>query len=97
MSESMQGKIEATCAGVARLLVGKNKNYGNSALEPVRVFAQVEPDVGIYVRLDDKLSRIRNTLASGQPPRRNDVVDVIGYLVLYCIKRDWTDCDDLID
>ena len=97
MTESTQDKITATCEGMARLLVAKNQRYGNSALEPVRVFAQVEPEVGIYVRLDDKLSRVRNSLSHGEAPRRNDIVDLIGYLVLYCVKQGWMDFDDLID
>jgi hypothetical protein len=88
-----QAKIEKVCKALATFLVAKNKNYGNSALEPIRVFSKVEADVGMMVRMDDKLSRLRNS----EKPRRNDVVDLLGYLGLYCVKQNWDDFSDLID
>jgi len=67
------------------MLVAKNRAYGNSALEPVRVFAQGDPEELIRVRLDDKLSRIRNNPAAfGEDP----VLDLVGYLVLLLIARE---------
>ena len=97
MTESTQDKITATCEGMARLLVAKNQRYGNSALEPMRVFSNADPAAGILVRLDDKLSRIKNASSDGKPLRKNDIADMMGYLVLYCVKQGWTDFDDLID
>ena len=57
-TDTVQDKITTTCDGLARLLVAKNQRYGNSALEPMRVFSRADPAEGILVRLDDKLSRI---------------------------------------
>ena len=88
-----QEGIEKVCNGMARLLSEKNKRYGNSALEPLRVFSRADASDGIMVRLDDKLSRIKNS----DKLRKNDVSDLIGYLVLLCIAQGWTDFDDLID
>lgn len=85
--------IEKVCAGICELLLEKNLRYGNSALEPVRVFSKADASEGIKVRLDDKLSRIRNSDAL----RRNDVVDLMGYLVLLCVAHGWLDFSDLID
>jgi len=82
---------------MARLLVAKNKRYGNSALEPMRVFSRADPAEGILVRLDDKLSRIKYASNEGNLLRKNDIADMIGYLILYCVKQGWTDFDDLID
>jgi len=93
----MREKITKTCDSIARLLVGKNQRYGNSALEPIRVFSNVDADVGLLVRLDDKLSRIKYASSNHKPLRRNDIVDMTGYLILYCVKQGWTDFDDLID
>jgi hypothetical protein len=73
------------------LLLEKNKNYGNSALEPLRVFSKVENSEGILVRIDDKLSRIKNS----KELRKNDVVDLLGYLVLLCIQKGWTNFNEL--
>ena len=74
--------IEITIDNFKLFLLEKNKRYGNSALEPLKVFAKDIPDVaGILVRLDDKLSRIRNATEL----RKNDTADIIGYLFLLCI------------
>ena len=96
-TDTVQDKITTTCEGLARLLVAKNKRYGNSALEPMRVFSRADPAEGILVRLDDKLSRIKHASSDGKPLRKNDIADMIGYLILYCVKQEWTDFDDLID
>lgn len=72
-------------------LLEKNKNYGNSALEPLRVFSKAENSEGILVRIDDKLSRIKNS----KELRKNDVVDLLGYLVLLCIQKGWTNFNEL--
>ena len=91
--ETAQEGIEKVCNGMARLLSEKNKRYGNSALEPLRVFSRADATDGIMVRLDDKLSRIKNS----DKLRKNDISDLIGYLVLLCIAQGWTGFDDLID
>ena len=78
-------RIRAKCQEISDMLVSKNRAYGNSALEPVRVFAQGDPEDLIRVRLDDKLSRIRNNpSAFGEDP----VLDLVGYLVLLLIARE---------
>ena len=38
-----QNKIAEVCDGIKKLLLDKNKKYGNSALEPVRVFSKASP------------------------------------------------------
>lgn len=69
---------------VAELLIDKNRKYGNSALEPVRVFSKSDAVEQIKVRIDDKLSR----MVSGQSDDDEDVVDdLIGYLILLKIAK----------
>jgi hypothetical protein len=68
-----------------KLLIDKNRKYGDSALDPVRIFSKADPVEQLKVRIDDKLSRV----SSGQCDEDEDViVDLIGYLVLYLIALD---------
>ncbi len=65
------------------MLLEKNKNYGNSALNPVRIFATASPMEQLLVRLDDKVSRIERGQAAGE-----DVAnDLLGYLILVLIAK----------
>jgi len=74
-----QVDIATTCDDIKALLLEKNRKYGDSALNPVRIFSKSDAVEQIKVRLDDKLSRIRNQ----QSDEDEDVVnDAIGYLVL---------------
>jgi len=68
---------------LAEMLIDKNKKYGNSALEPKRIFSNADPIEQIKVRIDDKLSRMSN-----QKKEDEDVVqDLLGYLVLLKIAK----------
>lgn len=72
-------KIKEVCLSVETLLLAKNRKYGNSALNPTRVFSKTDPVEQIRVRIDDKLSRIK----SAQSDEDEDVIlDLLGYLVL---------------
>lgn len=75
--------IEAECDAVKRMLVAKNDAYGNSALDPVRIFSKADPEEQIRVRIDDKISR----LARGSDAGEDVELDLIGYLVLLRIAR----------
>lgn len=67
------------------MLIAKNIAYGDSALDPVRIFSKTNPIEQILVRIDDKLSRFsRGT----DYPGDNDVDDLIGYLVLLKIAKE---------
>jgi hypothetical protein len=76
--------IATTCDSIKELLLEKNRKYGDSALNPVRVFSKSDNLEQIRVRIDDKLSRLRNQ----QDDEDEDVIaDLIGYLVLYQVAR----------
>jgi hypothetical protein len=80
--------IQEECKRISNMLVSKNKSYGNSVLEPVRVFSKSDPIEQIKVRIDDKLSRIER----GSEFIGDDALDdLIGYLVLLSIaqKETW--------
>ncbi len=86
MSKIAQTQIDIciVCDEIKELLLEKNRKYGDSALNPVRIFSKSDPLEQIRVRLDDKLSRLRNQ----QDDEDEDVIaDLIGYLVLYQVDR----------
>jgi hypothetical protein len=68
----------------------KNKNYGESALKPLDIFAKHH---SYGNRLDEKLARVKNS----DKLRKNDVADIIGGLMLLCKDNGWDDFNDLID
>ena len=76
-----QNEIIQICDSVRDLLLEKNRKYGDSALEPVRVMSRSTPVEQILVRIDDKLSRISR--GTGLVGDDEDVItDLIGYFVL---------------
>lgn len=70
--------IGEVCDELRALLLRKNESYGNSALEPVRIFSKADPVEQLRVRIDDKLSR----LAKGDDAGEDTEFDLLGYLVL---------------
>lgn len=72
-------KIITECLDVAEMLIKKNVSYGDSALNPMRLFAQSDSVEQLKVRIDDKLNRIKNSQGFAGD---NDIDDLIGYLIL---------------
>lgn len=70
---------------IADLLIAKNKAYGDSALNPIRVFSKSDRIEQLNVRIDDKISRIqRGTEFEDEDTER----DLIGYLILKLIAKE---------
>lgn len=70
---------------IETLLLEKNRKYGDSALNPCRIFSKADAVEQIKVRIDDKLKRLQNE----QNDEDEDVVkDLVGYLVLLMIAKD---------
>jgi hypothetical protein len=76
--------IWSTCHEIAHMLIEKNISYGNSALEPARIFSTADSTEQLKVRIDDKLNRVKNNQGYAGD---NDIDDLIGYLVLYKISK----------
>lgn len=89
----VQEKIELFYQNFAKFVKEKNIRYGNSALTPIKIFSKADAENSILIRLDDKLNRIMNT----SKINKNDCVDLIGYLSLYCISKDWLTFDEFLD
>jgi hypothetical protein len=74
-------EIAEVCDSIKELLLSKNNQYGDSALDPIRLFSEANVIEQLKVRIDDKLSRISR--GGGCTEREEDVInDLIGYLVL---------------
>ena len=69
---------------VVMLLLEKNKNYGDTAKDPPKIFSKLSPKEGILARIDDKLSRIKNTGINDKT--EDTILDLIGYLILYKVQ-----------
>lgn len=77
--------ILMNCMAIAQMLIEKNISYGDSALNPVRIFSKANPIEQLHVRIDDKLSRLmKGTDYIGD----NDIDDLIGYLVLLKVAKE---------
>jgi hypothetical protein len=70
---------------IESMLIEKNRAYGDSALDPVRVFSKSDAIEQIYVRIDDKLSRIKR---GHEYPGDDTIFDLVGYLVLLLIAKE---------
>ena len=68
---------------IKHVLLEKNRRYGNSALSPLGVFYKGDATNSISIRLDDKLSRIKNANVL----RKNDLFDLLGYCILYLVNN----------
>jgi hypothetical protein len=80
----VQKMIKEECQWLEGFLIEKNRKYGNSALEPMRVFSKLDTVQQIFVRIDDKLSRLKNQ----QDDENEDVIsDLLGYLLLLKIAK----------
>jgi hypothetical protein len=78
----VQRLIVAECKALGEMLVAKNQSYGNSALEPLRIFSKASTSEQLLVRIDDKLSR----LSRGESAGEDVVLDLLGYLILLRVQ-----------
>lgn len=75
-------EIAAVCDDIKTFLIRKNEQYGDSAINPVRVFSKASAEEQLRVRIDDKISR----LVRGNDSIESDsdiVDDLIGYFVMW--------------
>jgi hypothetical protein len=84
--QTFQDDLAEVLDSLMQLLVAKNRKYGDAALNPVQTFSRVPPIELINVRMDDKLSRIRNRQTDDD---EDPELDLLGYLILkqIAIKR----------
>ena len=92
-STKSDATIESVCDALKEFLLAKNKNYGNSATEPLNIFSNLSNIERMKCRMDEKISRIKNSPCD----RVNDYVDLLGYLVLVCKLNGWNSFMDMVD
>ena len=81
-----QDLIREVCDEIRDFLVEKNEQYGDSAINPVRIFSKASSTEQLLVRIDDKLSRISR--GDDRIESDEDVIDdLIGYLILFKVAR----------
>jgi len=81
--------IREVCSELSDMLVAKNRAYGNSALEPLRIFSKASVEEQLNVRIDDKLSRILRGDGSGDEDAE---LDLRGYLTLKAVLKKMAGC-----
>lgn len=86
-----QQKIKDILSGMTDLLLYKNKKYGDSAINPKKIFYKGDSTNSILIRLDDKIGRIMSN--TEEKPRVNDVADIIGYCTLLLVSMGITSED----
>jgi hypothetical protein len=79
-----QQKIHEILGAMKDLLLYKNQKYGDSAINPKKIFYKGDSTNSILIRLDDKIGRIMSN--TEEKPRVNDVCDIIGYCTLLLIS-----------
>jgi hypothetical protein len=85
-----KNQFKKVADSMASLLEYKNEKYGNAVLDPLTIFSG---KCKAGTRIDDKLGRIRNN----KELLKNDVSDLIGYLMLTCIENGWDNFDEFKD
>ena len=81
-------RVSGVLDTIETTLIEKNAAYGDSALNPVRVFSSADATEQLRVRIDDKLSRIKRGHDYGD---EDTIRDLIGYLVLMLIATEGDD------
>ena len=87
MVKTINEQIADKCSKIRDLLTKKNEAYGNSALNPLRIFSKAGFIEQIKVRIDDKLSRLYRGTNQDLVPE-DTLQDLIGYLILLQIAQD---------
>lgn len=88
-----QENIEKLFINYKCFLKEKNKRYGDSAINPLNIFSKNNASTQICNRIDDKISRIKNSKILN----KNDCADLFGYLALLLIENNWIEFEDLLD
>lgn len=78
-------QITAECNAIKAMLLAKNAAYGDSAMQPRRIFSKADHLEQLKVRIDDKLSHIATM--GPEPTIEDPTGDLIWYLVLLRIAQ----------
>jgi hypothetical protein len=86
MNQSQQSQIaiSAVCDELKQLLLEKNFQYGDAALNPLSIFSLAPARERINSRMDEKISRIKNQTHNRNGPKDDEDArkDLAGCLIL---------------
>jgi hypothetical protein len=83
-------ELEEIFDNLKELVIYKDDKYNGAADSPLNIFTGKHK---YGYRIDDKLKRIQTS----PELRKNDIVDLIGYIALILRDKEWTNFDDLKD
>lgn len=91
-AERSQVKISEVVENLRKILIAKNKNYGNSVFQTPALLPDLPAEKAIFVRMSDKVARLAS-LASGEKDRvgesiEDTLLDLAGYCVLAIIAME---------
>ena len=81
--QSLPDAVAAWLQIVADTVRSRNATYGDSAIDPIRVFSRASSDEQLRVRIDDKLSRV----ARGAGATADTLVDLAGYIAILAVVQ----------
>lgn len=88
LPDGSQRRIAEIGIAMTHLLLLKNQRYGDSALDPIEVFAKgLSPRQRMAVRMDDKLNRMKNGLGARTDDTEHAGIDLAGYILLDIIAE----------
>jgi hypothetical protein len=76
---------EQIALNMQNFLKYKNTKYGDGVVNPKSYFNKPSPSGACLARLNDKAGRIETSKILN----KNDVVDLAGYVILFCIIKNW--------
>lgn len=82
-AQSLPDAVAAWLQTVADTVRARNATYGNSAIDPIRVFSRARTYEQLLVRIDDKLSRV----ARGAGATPDTLVDLVGYIAILAVVQ----------
>lgn len=77
--EEFKNDLAIVICKLQEMLIDKNAKYGDAALNPNQIFSSASPQELINIRIDDKLSRIKNRQNNED---EDPELDLLGYLIL---------------
>jgi hypothetical protein len=90
MLERKKTELEEIFDNLKELVLYKDAKYNGAADSPLNIFTGKHK---YGYRIDDKLKRIQTS----SELRKNDIVDLVGYIALILRDKEWTDFEDLKD
>lgn len=91
MDTSNEKQIREITDELTELLLAKNHDYGNAALQSPILMPRIGVEWAILVRLGDKIARLKNLLSGAgaqvQESIDDTLMDMAGYCVLLMVVR----------